>query len=100
MATLTNSSTHDTLVVHARQSGAAESLVTSTLDGLDSYRNPVIRLLAADGLLRSEDRLREARRAAVGDLRAEGWTWARIASLLGRSRQRVWQIGNPEQKGP
>ena len=93
MGNQTLHATRDTLLAHARQSGAAEGLVTSTLDGINSYRNPVVRLLASDGLLRSEDRLREARRAAVCDLRAQGWTWERIGSVLGTTRQHAWQIG-------
>ncbi len=84
----------DSFVAHARQSGAAEGHIRSAVDGIDGYRNPVIRLLAADGLLRSEGRLKDARREAVLELRAQGWTWERIGSVLGTTRQHAWQIGN------
>jgi len=93
VASTTKGHSQDTLVTHARQSGAAENLVHSMFDGIASYRNPVIRLLAADGLLHSEERLRLVRRAAVADLRAQGWTWERIGSMLDTTRQHAWQIG-------
>jgi hypothetical protein len=85
---------NDPFVAHARQTGAAENLVRCTLDGIGGYRNPVIRLLAADGLLRSEADLKDARRTAVLDLRAMGWTWERIGSLLSTTRQHAWQMGH------
>ena len=94
MESMTFPSSTDPSVSHARQSGAAENLVRGSLDCIDGYRNPVIRLLAADGLLRSEERLKETRMAAVVELRVMGWTWVNIGAVLGTIRPHAWQIGN------
>lgn len=88
------SSSATALVSHARQSRAADELVNGTLRGLTGYGNPVIRLLASNGLLSAQEPLKAARTAAVLDLRAQGWTWTQIGSLLGANRQRAWQIGH------
>jgi hypothetical protein len=67
---------------------------TSTLAGIKGYSNPVIRLEAAHAILGSEDQIRAERRDATVELRSRGWTWDEIASLIGTTKQRAWQIGN------
>src|SRR5664280_1768875 len=84
----------ESLVTHARQSGVADRLVDGALAGIKGYKNPVIRLLAANAFLSSEDRIRAERQAAVIDLRDKGWTWQQIGDVIGTGRQRAWQIGH------
>lgn len=82
------------LLDHAHKAQVAEGLVRSTVNGIEGYRNPVIRLQASHAILTSDDQLRAARRDAIEALRSYGWTWEAIGSVIGTGKQRAWQIGN------
>ena len=81
-------------LLHAQQAAVADRLTRETLAQLQSYTNPVVRLTASHAVLSLESECLALRRAAMWELREKGWSWRKIGSLMGMSKQRAHQIGN------
>lgn len=72
----------------------AEDVARATWAGITAPRCPVSRLRRVRSVLALEGELQQIRREAIAELRAEGWTWQEIGSILDCGKDRAWQIGN------
>lgn len=83
-----------TFVTHARQQTVPpEKIVADALGRAGAFpNNPVMRLQISYGMVAGQDELRATLREAINELRVHGWTLEEIGTLVGASRQRVWQL--------
>ncbi len=72
----------------------AEDVARAVMAEVSGPRCPASRLRRARSVLALEDEFRAIRRQAMAELRAEGWTWQEIGSIIGCGKDRAWQIGN------
>lgn len=67
---------------------------------VEQIKDPAKRAWQAGRMIELHTRLSDIRTEAVLELRARGESWSEIGRLLGVTRARAWQLGQPRNREP
>lgn len=70
----------------------ADDIAAATIAGVRGFKDPALRLLAASKVQELGTELAEVKVLAVRELRARGWTYRKIGSVIGVGKQRAYGL--------
>ena len=76
----------------------ADAAISATLASVEQIQDPAKRAWQAGRVIELHTRLSQIRTEAVDELRERGLSWSEVAGLLGVSRGRAWQLGQPKNR--